>query len=207
MSGHCAITGSLHVWRFDFRPSHAQIALLHETLSPDEQKRANKLVFKEKRDQFIVARGILRITLAKYLDTELSELLFYYGEHGKHSIVGHPNGIEFSLSHSKLIGLIGVAQNRRVGIDVDQLGRVTNWTKVAKKHYSISEQNQLFSLTQAERESAFSDVDEKRSLYKSTWERLQLWISRLQETRTFHPLALLVSTLSPVRKSDIKLAS
>lgn len=155
----------VHVWRFDFHLSHAQIALFHETLSPDEHQRANKLAFKEKRDQFIIARSVLRVVLAKYLDVEPAELVFNYSEHGKPSVDGHPNGIEFSLSHSELIGLIGVAQNRRVGIDVDQLGRIADWIKVAKKNYSNKEQLQLFSLRQAEREPAFIRAWTRKEAY------------------------------------------
>ncbi len=155
----------VHVWRFDLHLSRVQIALLHETLSPDEHQRANKLAIKEKRDQFIVARSVLRVVLAKYLDVEPSALVFGYGEHGKPSIVGHPKGIEFSLSHSELIGLIGVAQNRRIGIDVDQLGRVTDWIKVARRNYSNIEQEQLFSLKHAEGESAFMRAWTRKEAY------------------------------------------
>lgn len=155
----------VHVWRFHLDPCDARIGSLDQILSADEHQRANRLAFKEKRDQFVVARSVLRVVLAKYLDVEPSKLVFSYGEHGKPSIEGQPNGIEFSLSHSELIGLIGVARNRRIGIDVDQLGRVTDWIEVAKKNYSNNEQEQLFSLRHAERESAFIRAWTRKEAY------------------------------------------
>lgn len=148
-------SAEIHVWRFDFTDSDAQLAMLKETLSTDEQQRAEKIIFDDKRRQYVSARGVLRKILAKYIGVKPIELEFENGEHGKPSLSGYPSNIEFNLSHSESMGLIALTKNQRVGVDVDRIGRSTDWQKIAKRTFSQAEQQQLFSLADADQERAF----------------------------------------------------
>ncbi|MFN2456343.1 MAG: 4'-phosphopantetheinyl transferase superfamily protein, partial [Pyrinomonadaceae bacterium] len=57
-----------HVWRANLNQESSNMRALHATLSPDEQERASKFHFQKDQHHYIVARGVLRDILSRYLD-------------------------------------------------------------------------------------------------------------------------------------------
>ena len=87
-----------------------------------EQRRQQVLQFKHEqgRRECVAAYLLLKQALREeYGITE--NPVFDYGEHGKPSIVGHPE-IHFNLSHCRQAAVCAVS-NRPVGIDVESIGR------------------------------------------------------------------------------------
>ena len=57
----------VHIWRINLDIATEQVQNYHQTLSSDEQSTAARFYFQKDRDQYIVARGVLRTILSRYL--------------------------------------------------------------------------------------------------------------------------------------------
>ena len=100
---------SEHIWDFDLQAALAEIS---------EQRREQALKFKHEQGQrlCVLAYQLLKEGLRKEYGITCNPI-FEYNEHGKPSIVGHPE-IFFNLSHCKE-AVICVISNKPVGVDVE----------------------------------------------------------------------------------------
>lgn len=90
--------------------------------SISSQRREQALQFKfEQGQRLCVAAYMLLKQALREQEGILDNPIFEYGEHGKPSIVGHPE-LHFSLSHCKEAAVC-VLSRRPVGIDVESIGR------------------------------------------------------------------------------------
>ena len=100
-----------HLMDFDLAEALAQ-------LSP--QRREQALRFKYKMGQRTCAAAYLLLCQGLKEEYGITELpLFEYGEHGKPSVVGHPE-IHFNLSHCREAAVC-VISDRPVGVDVESV--------------------------------------------------------------------------------------
>jgi len=113
--------GVVHVWAACLDQPRASIEALAGTLAPEERVRSQRFVFDKDRDDFQVARGVLRTILARYQGEEPRRVCFRYGPNGKPLLAASPGEtpIEFNISHSGRIVLCACALGRRVGVDVE----------------------------------------------------------------------------------------
>ena len=68
----------VHVWRAALDVQATQVQSLRRTLTADERARAERFHFQKDRKHFIVARGLLRTILGRYLDVASRQLRFSY---------------------------------------------------------------------------------------------------------------------------------
>jgi phosphopantetheinyl transferase len=80
------IGNEIHVWRAPLDRAVDVVSRLESALSPDEKARADRYHFVNDRNRFVVARGLLRELLGKYLQQNPASLSFSYGQHGKPSV-------------------------------------------------------------------------------------------------------------------------
>ena len=116
---------SEHIWDFDLTEALADIS---------DQRREQALKFKHEQGQrlCVLAYQLLKQGLRKeYGITE--NPVFEYNEHGKPSIVGHPE-IFFNLSHCKEAAVC-VISDHPVGIDVESIREY----KYSLVHYTMNE--------------------------------------------------------------------
>ena len=157
--------GEVHVWRTALDLDPARVAALAESLSPDERDRAARFHFERDRVRFIVARGVLRALLGRYLDLPAPALAFDYGAHGKPSLAAGPVGravggspgaeVRFNLSHSAGVALCAVARGRDVGVDVEGLRADFATDEIAERFFSPAERAALRALPAEARCAAF----------------------------------------------------
>src|SRR5437773_12318851 len=76
-------SGEVHSWcaRLDVPPETS--ARLYATLTPDERTRSARFQFERDQQRFIVARGVLRDLVGRYLQTQPSHIRFVYNSFGK----------------------------------------------------------------------------------------------------------------------------
>ena len=76
-----------------------------------------------KRLESIVARGTLRRVLGLVTATPPAQLKFVFNPHGKPALVQQAGEalVGFNVSHTRGMVLVGVAINRHVGVDVEQV--------------------------------------------------------------------------------------
>src|SRR5580698_4030984 len=113
----------VHVWRASLDQSKSQIDRFLQTLSADEQGRADRFYFDKDRRHFIVARGVLRAILGCYQNRPPECLTFCYGAHGKPALAEDDDvaAIRFNVSHSHNVALYAVARGWNVGIDLERI--------------------------------------------------------------------------------------
>ena len=98
-----------HIWDFDLQLAMAEIS---------DQRREQVLKFKHEQGQrlCVLAYQLLKEGLRQGYDIT-DNPIFEYNEHGKPSIVGHPE-IFFNLSHCKE-AVICVISDKPIGVDVE----------------------------------------------------------------------------------------
>lgn len=157
----------VHIWRASLQPSAEEIKLLGQLLTPDEQARARRFHFRKDREHFIVARGILRSILARYLNTEPVRLRFDYSQHGKPSLRREFGGdnFRFNLSHSQGLVLYAFARGRELGVDIEFLRENFAGEKIAQEFFSPHEVADLRLLPPSQRTEAFFHCWTRKEAY------------------------------------------
>jgi 4'-phosphopantetheinyl transferase len=154
----------VYVWRASLQRPDARITQFFATLSEDEQQRAQRFHFLEDRRRFIVARGILRALLARYLLLEASALRFEYNLYGKPALADGGN-VRFNVSHSGGLALYAVTLNREVGVDVERVRPEFADVAVAERFFSRQEVATLRTLPPKVRVEAFFNCWTRKEAY------------------------------------------
>jgi 4'-phosphopantetheinyl transferase len=151
--------GEVAVWFAELDQPDAVVQRLSETICPEEHQRAMRFRFEHDRRRFVVSRAILRNILAFYLEIEPQQVAFQYGQFGKPSLAGEleESGLQFSVSHSGSGALYGVAEGRRVGVDLEWMRPLGDMRNVAKDCFSVSENIALGNLPEREMLRGFYD--------------------------------------------------
>jgi 4'-phosphopantetheinyl transferase len=138
-----------HVWRVRLDPS-VDLQDSWELLSDDERNRAGRLVQEQHRRRFVAAHAGLRRILAGYTASAPRALEFARGPHGKPALAmagaGSRPGLEFNLSHSGDLGLVAVARERPVGVDLERWKHEMDHLALAARFFSPAERASLQAL-------------------------------------------------------------
>lgn len=113
----------VHVWRVALDLGESVVQRLWQLLAPDERARAERYVFRKDRTHFLVARGLLRVLLGRYLRCHPQHLHFRYGPHGKPELAPDLGGdtLRFNVSHSHGLALYAITLARDIGVDVEHV--------------------------------------------------------------------------------------
>jgi 4'-phosphopantetheinyl transferase len=156
----------LKIWVIPFtglRPNWREVS---SCLSPDELARAERYRFERHKIDFIVARALLRQTLARQLHCDPGAISFTYGEFGKPALTDE---LPFNLSHCKSHVAIAIGTGDPIGIDVESTDRKLEPLELAKTCFSDVEQSQLatFSTSTQTREAFFRGWTGKEAFIKA----------------------------------------
>src|SRR5688500_6656875 len=80
-------SAEVHIWLAPPAPATSCVECLQNTLSADQLHRAAPFHFPRDCGRFIVARGVLRDILSRYLAVHPSEPCFRYSPYGKPALV------------------------------------------------------------------------------------------------------------------------
>jgi 4'-phosphopantetheinyl transferase len=114
-----------------------------------------------------MARGWLRVILARYMDAEPKSLRFRHNLHGKPILIGSDGDepLSFNVSHSGSLALYGITRRRRIGIDVERIRDDLPHEEVADRFFSPTERAMLHSLPAESRAKAFFDCWTRKEAY------------------------------------------
>jgi len=131
----------VHVWRAALDLPESQVRSLWDTLTVDERQRAERYIFATDRMHFVVARGLLRVLLGRYLRQGPQHLRFTYGPHGKPALAIDTGGatLRFNVSHSHGLVLYAFTHGREVGVDVERIRPEVAQEKIAEHFFSPRE--------------------------------------------------------------------
>lgn len=125
----------------------------------DELERADRFYRDRDRKRFICGRGALRILLGGYLQLNPVVVRFIYGEYGKPFIAENPadprRELCFNLSHSDNVALYAFGYGRRIGIDLERIGRKNDHTSLARRYLTPQEFRRLMSVSPPDQQREF----------------------------------------------------
>lgn len=203
-------SAEVHVWRAPLEQPAIHMDQLAQTLSDDERTRAERFHFERDRRRFVVAQGLLRILLGKYLNIEPHRLEFGHGPHGKpHLSSSHSSAIRFNLAHSHELALYAFACGREVGIDVEHICPLPDAEQIAARFFSAAENAVLCALPENQRSEAFFNCWTRKEAYlKATGDGLSRPLDQFQVSLApGEPVRLLVDEQMPEEISRWRLES
>jgi 4'-phosphopantetheinyl transferase len=154
----------VHVWQS--RLDEQFVPELQPSLSADELERAARFHFAKDRNQFIVARGLLRKLLAGYLDVSPAELRLSYGEMGKPSLDSNgPGSLKFNLAHSNAMAIYAFTRGREIGVDLEYMKEGVATEQIASRFFSPREIATLKALPADLQKQAFFDCWTRKEAY------------------------------------------
>ena len=194
-------SGAIHVWRASLDENPSQLALFRSTLDDAERSRADRFYFSRDRERFIVARGVLRALLGRYLDRSPESLSFTYSTHGKPALASEfgEDAIRFNLSHSNGTALYAFTRGREIGVDLEFIRCDLEAEQIAERFFSQSEIATLRALPPALRKYAFFLCWTRKEAYiKARGEGLSMPLDQFDVSLIpGEPAALLSTQLDP----------
>lgn len=168
MDSHVLGLGEVHLWLASLQVTDATYAALLQSLSPDERCRAGKFAFEVPGRKFVVARGILRSILARYLAVEPADVHFDYGPHGKPCLdrALALQRLEFNLSHASDLFALALFTHGRIGVDVERVRSLPDLERMVHSACSDLERDALSDL----------DVEARTLGFFRCWTRKEAYI-------------------------------
>ena len=182
----------VHIWRAKLTRTKKEAEDFLELLNGDERKRASRFVVEHASKNFIVARGILRTLLSKYLNVDPKKIIFEQNQYGKLYLASSP--LNFNLSHSGDLVLFAFSLNNLVGVDVELIREIENFQDIAEKFFSKDEVAELFLLPEDQRQLAFFNC----------WSRKEAFI-KAKGLGVYHGLDNFSVEISAKKEGQVKL--
>ncbi len=171
----------VHVWSAALEQLPEQVAELQHVLSSAERERAGRYLMPAVRNQFIVARGLVRILLAGYLRKAPEAISFATGAQGKPALEG--GGLHFNLSHSGGLALFAFAELGEVGVDVEHVRPRVTYLDLADRFFAPTEAALLRRLgPEASLQAFFNGWTRKEAFLKATGLGLSYGSERVEVT-------------------------
>jgi 4'-phosphopantetheinyl transferase len=175
----CKLTklNEVHVWRVLLDVTTVEFESLLGFLSVDEMARVGRFHFERDQKRFIVARGVLRKILGRYLEKHPNDIRFEYNPHGKPALApdSGKEKICFNLSHSGAIALYAITRDKKIGIDIEHIRHDMEEDLIARKFFS---QGEIISLEK-------TDKNNRSELFFQYWTRKEAFVKATGEGVSF----------------------
>ncbi len=154
---------SVTVWRIELDapapPDGAQI------LASDELARAERFLREPPRVEFVRSHVALRTILAAEVGTRPEKLRFATTPKGKPYLASpEVPALDFSLSHSGGLAIVGVSTGGRIGVDVERR-TVRNELEIARRWFAPEEVRWLEGLAEPDRQRRFLECWTRKEAY------------------------------------------
>ena len=159
------------IWTAPLRASNDVISRYAQTLSADELRRAAAFRFPHLRESYLVAHGVARRILSNLTGTDPGDVRIVLGKNGKPELV-NLEGLHFNMAHSGELMALAVTRVGPVGVDVEQLRRLSDMKSLSEHFFSREERNQLECPQDVMAERFFRCWTLKEAFLKSTGEGL-----------------------------------
>ncbi len=135
------------LWWCPLERTPDEIAALAAWLSPAETARASRFGTDVLRQRWIAGRTSLRLVLGRALDLPPAEVPLARGRRGRPQLADASSRIDFNVSHTGGVALIGIARDApagmRIGVDVEHADRDVGADRLARKFLTVREQETL----------------------------------------------------------------
>ena len=160
----------IQVWFINIKSLSGFASRIEASLSEEEWARANRFISNPKRKEFISGRGMLRIILGNYLNSNPADILFEFSKKGK-PFIDIKNGgefLNFNISHSGEYLLFAFTSSGTIGVDLEKVNTIPDIKNVAEKAFSEEEIKMLDDLPVENFEDAFYKCWTMKEAYYKT---------------------------------------
>ena len=166
----------VHIWRASLDLPREASTRLYATLTPDERDRSARFQLERDRHRFIVAHGMLRDLLGRYLEIQPGQIRFVHNAFGKPDLrPGFDKRVTFNLSHSAGLALVAITSAASVGVDVEYIRWHSDYADIARHFFSTAEIEQLMAVpSQLYCEAFFSCWTKKEAYVKACGDGLAI---------------------------------
>jgi 4'-phosphopantetheinyl transferase len=144
----------IDLWPIQLSGDTSALHVCETLLSSDELMRAAAFRFEHLRHSYTFAHGVLRLVLGRYANLNPAELRFAIGERGKPRLISAED-VEFNLSHSDDVALLGVTTGCEIGVDVEKIRAVEDMENLTHTYFCRAESEELKSVAFEQRREAF----------------------------------------------------
>lgn len=139
----------------------------YSMLSKKEKSIADKFYFKKDRNAYIISHFAMKNILSNYLSIPLNKIEYKYTKYKKPFLDKRINkkNINFNLSHSKDLAILGVALNYDIGIDIEKINKKIKYKEVARNFFSRKEIEQLEKTSLSKKRDFFFNCWTKKESY------------------------------------------
>jgi 4'-phosphopantetheinyl transferase len=167
------------LWWCALDASTSRLRQCEAYLSGAERARASRFGTDGLRSRYVVGRGTLRMVLGRTLDVAPADVPIVRGDRGRPRLAGDPT-LDFNVSHTAGIALIGIAHSVRLGVDIERCDRRINVEGIARKFMSAAERAMLATLTpEAARRQLLRLWTCKEAMSKATGDALSAPFAKL----------------------------
>jgi 4'-phosphopantetheinyl transferase len=136
--------GELHLWYTLLDDVGEERAVAYERLLTEEERvRRERFAFARHRRLFLVTRALVRTTLSRYSDVDPVAWQFAEGAQGKPHIVNEGVDLQFNLSHTDRIVVCVLTRGHEVGVDVENVGRIADFSGLSRRFFADPEHEDL----------------------------------------------------------------
>ncbi len=149
-------TSQVKVWSGGLDLPSAALRLLYQTLSTNEQARAQRYGTALLQDRFIARRGLLRALLGEELTCSPCGLRFHEPKFRKPTLVS--GEVSFSVSSSQEFAVFAFSRTQEVGVDIERVDPdlpPSELTALTQDHFSREEKALLSGMQEPERIATF----------------------------------------------------
>lgn len=168
--------GEVHVICVSLNVSPERRGQLQATLAPEELERAARFAFENGRHCFVVARGLLREVLGRYLGLPPEHLAFRYNASGKPELAGAAaeRDLRFNVAHCGADAVFALTLHADIGVDLERVRAIPDMLQMVSFALSDSEKREWNKLEATEWRRAFFDCwARKEAFLKGIGEGLQ----------------------------------
>ncbi|HEX3685862.1 MAG TPA: 4'-phosphopantetheinyl transferase superfamily protein [Bryobacteraceae bacterium] len=157
--------GKVHLWLYELTASARTLEYFRSQLSPDELDRADRFCFPHLQLSFVIAHGVLRSVLSKYLGKSPAAVEFSHNPQGKPRLRHADCRLEFNLSHSGTLAACAVARDCEIGVDVEKIRAMPDLFDIARRFFSPEECVDLAGVPLDQQEPAFFNCWTRKEAY------------------------------------------
>lgn len=147
----CDLPAELSLWLVEL-DNYARAEHI-EGLAPEEIARAQRMSSRQAGLRFLASRHALRRLLASSLECPPESLVISENAFGKPRLLAH--GLNFNLSRSGPVALIGLSPDFAVGVDIEVVRGVPEIEALAQEHFTRAESNRWASFSERARDQEF----------------------------------------------------
>ncbi len=174
---------TIHLWWISLDLTEEDLQTCIALLSESEKIKAERFKFPQHQRRYQAVHGILRIILARYLNLDPVQLDFTHSDRGKPYLTDdcNPLNLQFNLSHSENMAILGINRDRRIGVDLEKVRPMENAEQLAKRFFCASEYDLLTQAIPEERDKLFFQLwTAKESYLKGTGEGISGGLNQVE---------------------------